>query len=327
MTGKATARAEQVRAIRREKREAERKRKDYVERTARLKAEVAAGGRTSAPRVAHVKVKNDVVSAPTVSQEASPSTRAEGQGGLPPERDAEQPGLGRVRTFVPGFDEALGGGIPRNHVVIIEGSPGTMKSSLGFWILAHNCMRDRRRALYISCEENTASLLQQMEGLGIDLPALEDHVKILDPPLLRRAMQKERRGDWLAAFQAAVAGAAKGECDLLVIDSLDALEVLAKLEDRRRELFRLFEWLRDLGMTTFVIAERPDYVVGGNVFLGRYDEDFLADGVLHLRLHLLEEDAQRRIRIVKMRGTRHETGYLALHASRGEFEVSRVLSG
>jgi KaiC/GvpD/RAD55 family RecA-like ATPase len=77
-----------------------------------------------------------------------------------------------------------------------------------------------------------------------------------------------------------------------------------------------------------VIAERPDYIVGGHVLQGRYDENFLADGVLHLRLHPISDvDMQRRVRIVKMRGTKHEMGYLALHVDRGQFEAARALGG
>ncbi len=112
-----------------------------------------------------------------------------------------------------------------------------------------------------------------------------------------------------------------------LVDSLEAIEVLAKFKDRRREMYRLFEWLRDLDATSFVIAERPDWVVEGHVLQGRWDEDFLADGVIHLRLHLVSDlDVQRRIRIVKMRGTRHEAGYLAIVLDEGRFRVTRALT-
>src|SRR2546426_4137386 len=85
--------------------------------------------------------------------------------------------------------------------------------------------------------------------------------------------------------------------DLLVIDSLEALEVLAKFEDRRTELFRFFEWLRDLGGTTLVLAEASSDAP----FLGleppqpRRDETFLADGILELKMHPISDvEVQRR---------------------------------
>jgi len=40
-----------------------------------------------------------------------------------------------IKTFVRGFDEEIGGGIPQGHVVLVAGPPGTMKSSLAYSIL------------------------------------------------------------------------------------------------------------------------------------------------------------------------------------------------
>src|SRR5438445_416880 len=107
----------------------------------------------------------------------------------------------------------------------------------------------------------------------------------------------------------------------------EALEVLAKFKDRRREMYRLFEWLRDLAVTSFVVTERPDWLIAGHVLQGRWDEDFLADGVIQLRIHMVSDlEAQRRLRVVKMRGTKHETGYLAMVLDDGRFRVTRAMS-
>ena len=38
----------------------------------------------------------------------------------------------RIRTFIHGFDDKLGGGIPEGHVVLLAGEPGTMKSTIAF---------------------------------------------------------------------------------------------------------------------------------------------------------------------------------------------------
>jgi KaiC/GvpD/RAD55 family RecA-like ATPase len=34
----------------------------------------------------------------------------------------------RVKTDIPGFDEIVGGGIPKRNVVLLSGGPGTDKS-------------------------------------------------------------------------------------------------------------------------------------------------------------------------------------------------------
>ena len=56
------------------------------------------------------------------------------------------------------------------------------------------------------------------------------------------------------------------------------LEVLAKFVEPRDDLCRLFEWVRKLGVTTFLISEMEQ---GSDRFCAN-SEDFLADGILPL---------------------------------------------
>src|SRR3989454_9011583 len=78
---------------------------------------------------------------------------------------------------------------------------------------------------------------------------------------------------------------------LVGIDSLEALEVLAKFEDRRTELFRLFEWLRDLGATTLVLAEAASEAsyLGLEAPQPRRDEAYLPDGIIELKMHPISD--------------------------------------
>ena len=232
----------------------------------------------------------------------------------------------RVRTFVEGLDETLEGGVPWGHVVLIEGAPGTMKSSLGFSILLQNAARAGLHCLYLSLEERGSSLLKQMGSLGLHLEVPKGSLVVLDPRTATNLLGEKK--DWLEGLRQGIQSVKEQRgLDLIVIDSLEALEVLAKFKDRRREIYRLFEWLRDLGITSFLVTERPDWVVAGHVLQGRYDEEFLADGVIHLRMHLVTDlTAQRRLRVVKMRGTKHNTGYLAMDFDEGRFRVTRAMS-
>ncbi|TLZ41041.1 MAG: hypothetical protein E6K19_08995, partial [Methanobacteriota archaeon] len=65
--------------------------------------------------------------------------------------------MDRLKTYVEGFDEALGGGIPRGSIVLIAGTPGTMKTGLTFSILYENA-KAGSKALYISLEESQEDL-------------------------------------------------------------------------------------------------------------------------------------------------------------------------
>src|SRR3972149_4868516 len=51
--------------------------------------------------------------------------------------------------------------------------------------------------------------------------------------------------------------------EALVLDSLDALEVLAGFRDHRREVLELFQWLRGLACTSLVIGGLPSSPKGG----------------------------------------------------------------
>src|SRR2546426_1668231 len=241
-----------------------------------------------------------------------------------PEGPGERPA--RVRTFVEGLDETLEGGVPWGHVVLIEGAPGTMKSSLGFSILLQNAARAGLHCLYLSLEERGSSLLKQMGSLGLHLEVSKGSLVVLDPRTATNLLGEKK--DWLEGLRQGIQSVKDQRgLDLIVIDSLEALEVLAKFKDRRREGYRLVEGLPGPGITHFLVTQRPDWVVAGHVLQGRYDEEFLADGGIHLRSHLGPElTARRPPRVVQIGGTEHNTGYLAMDFDEGRFRVTRAMS-
>lgn len=95
--------------------------------------------------------------------------------------------------------------------------------------------------------------------------------------------------------------------ELLVFDSLGAFFTLTKMENPRDEIFRLFEAVRRLNLTSFFICEMTG---DDHKQFGEYGvEDYLSDGVLHLVMERHGDDVSRKIGIVKMRHTRHVLGY------------------
>jgi KaiC/GvpD/RAD55 family RecA-like ATPase len=233
----------------------------------------------------------------------------------------------RMYTYVDGLDEALNGGIPEGHVVIVAGPPGTMKSSLCLSIAAYNAAKERRPSLYITLEESRESFAIQARSLGLPLEETAGLLMFLDARDLRASVPRAGE-DWVDAFAAGLdALRSERPFELLILDALEGLEAIAQFPDRRRAIFRLFEHLRSLAVTTLVIAERPDILFHGNVVYGRWSEDFLADGILHLRQHVVSDvEVVRRIRVVKMRGTRHELGYMALLVDEGRLRATRAMA-
>ena len=235
----------------------------------------------------------------------------------------------RVKTHVDGLDELVGGGIPKGHVVLISGLPGTMKSSLAYSMLHGNAMAGGRPGLYVSLEQTKPSLERQMEGMGFLSPDGASRIGIVDVAAIRKDLGKGKTSASIDFLRRTMQTRKEvTPFDLLTIDSLEALEVLGKFKDLRSDLFEFFEWLRELGGTTFVLTEAPpETTLFPTESSHGLDASYLADGVIHLKMHPVSDVAiQRRLRVVKMRGTAHETGYFALVFEDGKFGVTRALS-
>lgn len=235
-------------------------------------------------------------------------------------------GVERVKTYIHNFDDYIQGGVPKGHVILISGTPGTMKSSVCYSILYNNAKNKGTRSVYMTLEQSKENLLQQMEIMGMNDPKVQEMVYVLDLATIRKNVtEMMAKGSWLQVFKMYAETVKKDlGFDLLVLDSLDVLEMAAQMaNDRRNDLFYLFMWLRGMNITSFLIAETPVDNING----GRFEEGYLADGVISLKLQSIgETDVQRRIRAVKLRSTNHKTGYFSLMFSDGMFRATQVIN-
>lgn len=229
----------------------------------------------------------------------------------------------KVRTYVEGFDELLGGGIPKGSSVLICGAPGTMKTSLAYSVLHANACNGSK-GLFITLEESRDDLLSAMNQLGMENPG-DARLHILDVGTVRRERNQEKMAkNWFEVLGEYIERRVEdGKFNLVAIDSLAALYSLSQMENPRRDLYHFFGSLKDLGTTTLLVSEMQY----GKNQLTSYAEDFLADGIFLLRQQEVgETDVQLRIRCVKMRRARHHQGYLALLRENNRFVVTRVIS-
>jgi len=229
-----------------------------------------------------------------------------------------------VQTFVDGFDDVLGGGIPKGSVVLLCGSPGTMKTSLAFSIAYNNVKNNGSKALYITLEENSDDLKAVMEDMGFTgIDKLDLH--ILDVGKIRlEHKEEELTKNWLEVLMKYIEHrVGVNKFDLVIIDSLAALYSLTKFNNARRELFHFFGFLKQLHGTVILISE----ISSGNSKFAAFDEDFLADGIIYLRHYEMgETNIQLRIRCVKLRRRKHKQGYFALIHENNRFAITKVIS-
>jgi KaiC/GvpD/RAD55 family RecA-like ATPase len=226
----------------------------------------------------------------------------------------------KYKTFIKGLDEELGGGIPEGHIILVSGTPGTMKSSVAYNIVFNNIKHNESVGVYVSLEQSRENLLYQIQSLGLhDIDELP--LTILDMAKIRKEVDMTKEKPWLDVLKKHLHYLKDNmSFDLLVIDSLPVLEMISKAEDERAYLFYFFEWLRDLNVTSFIISEistDPSTV---------YPEEFLADGIILLTMERVNEvDVHRRIRCVKMRGVNHNTGYFTLEFKDEAFQASQAI--
>jgi KaiC/GvpD/RAD55 family RecA-like ATPase len=136
--------------------------------------------------------------------------------------------------------------------------------------------------------------------------------------------RSEAAKDWITILIEIIKEAVhSSHYEVLALDSLEALYALTEMKNPRREMFHLLTELKELDLTTFVITETPF----GEQRLAQWGEDFLADGILQLRMvEVGETDVQLRLRCVKMRWMDHDHNALALNHDGEKFFVTHVLS-
>jgi len=230
----------------------------------------------------------------------------------------------RIRTFIHGFDEKLGGGIPEGLIVLLAGEPGTMKSTIAFNIIYQNALREGRAGTYVLLEQGRDTFTRHLEQMSLSPHDVENKVSIVDLGMIRRNLDGMADHTWLEIFKMYASNLKRTlNYDILVVDSLPVLEVMARFENPREELFQLFEWMRDLKATTFLISEMKP----GSEDFGKNGEEYLADGIIHTKMERVDDaNIQRRIRCVKMRGTSHSPNYYTLIFQNGILQATRIIA-
>lgn len=254
---------------------------------------------------------------------------------------AGAPIIRRVPLCISGLDERIQGGVPEGSVILVSGISGTMKSSLCFNVLFNEAAKGKN-GLYITLEQSYDSLIMHLKSLGFDfrkvnalsvtdfvdlnskLSSLKPNggnIIIADISGLRKsrkAADEDPQSSLFSTIKQFVTKLKNRNCGMFALDSLSALYLVSKFENPRKDLFYFFEFLRDSGVTSFLISEMPlkrdrygDYEI----------EEFMADGVIKLDLVERQRKVTREISVVKMRSTRCSNDVFSLEFDKGKFSA------
>jgi circadian clock protein KaiC len=230
----------------------------------------------------------------------------------------EIPDVGDLSTGITGLDELLAGGLTPNRMYLIEGYPGTGKTTLGLQFLQAG--RDRGEpTLYVTLSETTTELHAvarshdwSLDGIELFQLSPSEGSRPEDQYTLYHPAEVEL-GETIKAVLAVIDRLRPSR---VVFDSLSELKLLARDPLRyRRQILALKEFFAGRDCTVLLL---DDLSAGG----GDSQLQSLCHGVLLLETLPFEYGrARRRIRVVKFRGVAAIEGFHDFIIRRGGLAV------
>ena len=211
----------------------------------------------------------------------------------------------KTPTGVDGLNEITEGGFPKGRPTLICGSAGCGKTVLAMQFLIKGITEYNEPGVFMSFEESPKDLTQNVKSLGFDLEKSIEQKKLkIDYVRVERSEIQETgeydlEGLFIRLNHAIDSIGAKR----VVLDTIESLfSGLNSTSILRSEIRRLFQWLREKGVTTIITGERGD-----NTLTRQGLEEYVSDCVILLDFRVIEQIATRRLRIVKYRGSTHGT--------------------
>ncbi len=214
-------------------------------------------------------------------------------------------GVPKARSGISGLDELTSGGLPRGRPTLICGGAGCGKTVLGLEFMVHGATRYGEPGAIFTFEESSAELAANVASFGFELPALVAAKKLVIHHIEIDRHQIEEAGEYdLDGLFIRLASAIESiGAKRVMLDTIEVLfSALPNKEILRSELRRLFQWLKDKGVTAIITGERGDRTLTRHGL-----EEYVSDCVILVDLRVQDQISTRRLRVVKYRGSRHGT--------------------
>jgi circadian clock protein KaiC len=210
-----------------------------------------------------------------------------------------------VSTGVAGLDSILGGGLPPDHLYLVEGTPGSGKTTLALQFLLAGAARGQR-GVYVTLSESKRELNEVAASHGWSL----DQIDIVEisaedaAPNESYTVFHPAELELQETMSEVLSGIERNTPGLIVLDSLSEMRLLARDPLRfRRQILALKQFFSKRHSTVLLLDDKtaPD---------GDLQLHSLAHGVVILEHMALEYGAERRrLQVTKLRGLRFMGGY------------------
>ena len=230
----------------------------------------------------------------------------------------------RLSTGIKGLDHILKGGLPKNRLHLVEGSPGTGKTTLGLQFLLEGERRGER-GLYITLSESREELISVAESHGWSL----DGISVQDLTESGESLTDNSRYTVFHPSEVELDETTRAILDevervdpvRVVFDSLSEMRMLANDPLRfRRQILALKQYFLTRKCTVLLLDDRTARAPDRQL-------ESIAHGVLNLEYVPVEYGRQRHaIRVVKMRGVSFQSGFHDFNIETGGIIVFPRLS-
>ena len=207
----------------------------------------------------------------------------------------------RIPTGIPGLDDMIRGGFLSQTANLIEGAPGTGKSTLGMQFIQHGIVAHDEPGIILTFEEFPDQYYRDAANFGWDFKAHED------AGTLRVMMSSPE-------VSAADLTALNGRLETLVqqtgarrilVDSLSHFEYMAADPvTLRRTIFAFINGLKRMELTA--VLTRENAALLGETPDSEEDLAFVVDSYTMLRYVELAGAVQNALLVLKLRGSDHD---------------------
>lgn len=221
----------------------------------------------------------------------------------------------RTPTGVAGLDKMLEGGLISGSMALLQGAPGTGKTTLGLQYLYHGATQKDEAGLLVTFEQFPHTLYRDALAHGWNLRELEQENKLR---LIFTSPQV-----FLSSLQSPVSpiNTAIREMDVkrAVVDSVTQFQALTRDSVELRAFYNhLTNGLRRENITSLLLSEdsSPDFVHSDRGRLA-----FVVDAVVLLRYVEIDSVMQRAVAVLKTRGSAHDNSIRRFEVKRGGMTV------